>query len=116
MKNMCMCTLCVCVCRSSDTCIGSGEMVALTSSGISNAFAFLMNCFVFFFSLLPCVYLQNGQIFPFRLWTTIHQEIFTLLNFCEFCELRLSRKNFSRKNLCRQLVGAVIVGRGILLS
>ena len=111
----------MCMCMQRDTCIGSGEMVALTSSGISNAFAFLMNCFVFFFSpvleiLLPCVYLQNGQIFPFRLWTTIHQEIFTLLNFCEFCDLRLSRKNFSRKNLCRQLVGAVIVGRGILLS
>ena len=45
--------------------------------------------------------------------STVHREIFTLLN---FCELRLSRKNFSRKNLCRQLVGAVIVGRGILLS
>ena len=48
--------------------------------------------------------------------STVYWEIFTLLNFCEFCELRLSRKNFSRKNLCRQLVGAVIVGRGILLS
>ena len=47
---------------------------------------------------------------------TVHREIFTLLNFCEFCKLRLSRKNFSRKNLCRQLVGAVIVGGGILLS
>ena len=44
---------------------------------------------------------------------TVHREIFTLL---KFCELRLTRKNFSRKNLCRQLVGAVIVGRGILLS
>ena len=47
---------------------------------------------------------------------TVHWEIFTLLNFCKFCELRLSHKNFSRKNLCRQLVGAVIVGRDILLS
>ena len=41
-------------------------------------------------------------------------EIFAFLN---FCELRLSHNNFSRKNLCRQLlVGAVIVGHGILLS
>ena len=38
----------MCMCMQRDTCIGSGEMVALTSSGISNAFAFLMNCFVFF--------------------------------------------------------------------
>ena len=35
---------------------------------------------------------------------TVHWEIFTLINFCEFCKLRLSRKN-----LCRQLVGAVIL-------
>ena len=57
---------------------------------------------------------QNFYISLQLLANTVHREIFTLLNFCKFCELRLSRKNFPHKNLCRQLVGVVIVGRGIL--
>ena len=56
------------------------------------------------------------QLYINDILITVHREIFTLLNFCEFCELRLSHKNFSCKKLCRQLVGVVIVGRGILLS
>ena len=58
---------------------------------------------------------DGGQPLQVDGGNTVHGEIFTLLNFCEFCKLRLSRKNFYRKNLCRQLVGAVIVGHGILL-